>query len=88
MYAIGRVFIQLILDDSNQWHLVTFFSWKMILAETRYETHDSQLLAIVETFKTWKHYLEESQHEMLIFTNYNNLCRFMDMKNLSFEQIC
>ena len=59
----------------------------MIPAETRYETHDSELLAIVEVFKTWKYYLEGSQHEVLILTNYNNLLQFMDIKSLSSRQV-
>ena len=57
-YTISEVFSQLILDDLGRWHPVTFFSCKMIPAETRYEMHDSEFLAIIETFKTWKHYLE------------------------------
>ena len=51
-YAIGRVLSQLTSDDSGQWHSIAFYSKKMIPAETRYELHDSELLAIVETFKT------------------------------------
>ena len=51
-YAIGGVLSQLILGNSGQWHMVAFFSRKMIPAETRYKTHDSELLAIVEVFKT------------------------------------
>ena len=51
-YAIGGVFSQLTSDDSGRWHPVAFFSQKMISAETRYETYDSELLAIVEAFKT------------------------------------
>ena len=35
-----------------QWHPVAFFSKKMILAKTQYETHHQELRAIVETFKT------------------------------------
>ena len=45
----------------------------MIPAETCYETHDGELLAIVEAFKTWRHYLEGCKHKMLVFTNYKNL---------------
>ena len=30
-------------------------------AEGNYETHDAELLAIVEGFKTWRHYLEGAQ---------------------------
>ena len=59
----------------------------MILAETRYETHDGELLAIVEAFKTWRHYLEGSQHEVLVLTDHNNLRRFMETKNLSSRQV-
>ena len=59
----------------------------MIPAETRYETHNGELLAIVEAFKTWRHYLEGSQHEVLILTNHNNLRRFMETKSLSSRQV-
>ena len=51
-YAIGGVLNQLISDDSGRWHTMAFFSWKMISAKTRYETHNGELLAIVEAFKT------------------------------------
>ena len=87
-YAIGGVLSQLTSDDLGQWHLVTFFSQKMISTETRYETHDSELLAIVEAFKTWKYYLEGSQHEMLVLIDYNNIRRFMETKSLSSRQVC
>ena len=51
-YAIGGVFSQLISDNLGQWHPVAFFSRKMIPTETKYETHDGELLAINEAFKT------------------------------------
>ena len=51
-YVIGGVFSQQTSDDLSQWHLVVFFSRKMIPAETWYETHDGELLAIVKAFKT------------------------------------
>ena len=86
-YAIGGVLSQLTLDDSGRWHPVAFFSRKMIPAETRYETHNDKLLAIVETFKTWKHYLEGSRQEVLVLTDHNNLRRFMDTKSLSSRQV-
>ena len=86
-YAIGGILSQLILDNLVQWHLVAFFSKKMIPAETRYETQDDELLAIVEAFKTWRHYLKWSQHEVLVFTDYNNLRRFMKTKSLSSRQV-
>ena len=51
-YAISGIFSQLTLDNSGQWHPVIFFLRKIILTETKYETHNVELLVIVETFKT------------------------------------
>ena len=96
-YAIGGVLSQLASrtspdgvvtkTDLDQWHPVAFFSRKMILAETWYKTHDKDFLAIVEVFKTWRHYLKGHKHEVFVFTDHNNLCRFMDTKNLSSKQV-
>ncbi len=74
-------------SEIGQWHPVAFFSRKMIPAETRYKTYDQELLAIVEAFKTWRHYLEGCKYEVLVLTNHNNLRRFMDTKSLSFCQV-
>ena len=100
-YTIGRVLNQLILDyltsdsapistksDFGQWHPVTYISRKIIPVETRYKIYNSELLAIVEAFKTWRHYLEGCKYKVLVLTDYNNLCRFMDTKNLSSRQVC
>ena len=96
-YAIGGVLSQLASETSSdgvvtkadlgQWHLVVFFSRKMILTETQYETHNGKFFAIIEVFKTWRHYLEDCKHEILVFTDHNNLLRFMDMKSLSSRQV-
>ena len=84
-YVIGSVLSQ--LPNSGQWQPMTYYSQKMILAKTRYKTYDDELLAIVEAFKTWQYYLEDCKYQMLVFTNYNNLCCFMEMKSLSFCQV-
>ena len=49
-YAIGGVLNQLTLNNLRQWHPVVFFLQNMISAKTRYETHNNELLAIVEVF--------------------------------------
>ncbi len=59
----------------------------MILAETWYKTHNQELLAIVEAFKTWHHYLEDCKYEVFVFTDHNNLRQFMDTKSLSACQV-
>ena len=60
---------------------------KIIPAETRYKTHDSELLAIVKVFKTWRHYLKSCKHEILVLIDHNNLRYFMDTKSLSSRQV-
>ena len=60
----------------------------MISAKTRYKTHNAKLLAIIEAFKTWRHYLEGYKHKVLVLINHNNLWRFMDTKSLSSKQVC
>lgn len=84
-YAIGGVLSQ--LTDLGQWHPVAYFLRMMIPAETKYETHDGELLAFVEAFKTWRHHLKKYKHKVLVFTNHNNLCRFMDTKSLNSRQV-
>ena len=59
----------------------------MIPVEIRYETHNSELLAIVKAFKTWRHYLKSCKPEVLVLTNHNNLRRFIDTKSLSSRQV-
>ena len=85
-YAIGGILSKL-TGENGHWHSVAFFSRKMIPAETRYKTHDQELLAIVEAFKTWRHYLEGCKFEVLVLTDHNNLRRFIDTKSLSSRQV-
>lgn len=75
-------------SDISLWHLVTFFSLKIISAKIRYETYNQDLMAIVEVFQTWHHYLEGYQYEVFVFTHYNNFYWFIDTKNLSSCLVC
>jgi hypothetical protein len=48
-FAIAAILSQ--LQEDGQWRPVAFWWRKLILAETCYETHDQELLAIVAVFK-------------------------------------
>ena len=85
-YAIGRVLSQL-TNDLDRWHPVAYFSRKIIPAKTRYETYNSEFSAIVEAFKTWRHYRKGCKHKVLVLIDHNNLQQFMDTKNLSSCQV-
>ena len=60
----------------------------MIPAETCYETHNAELLAIVKAFKHWRYYLEGCQYKVLVLIDHNNLRRFINTKSFSFRQVC
>ena len=55
--------------------------------ERNYETHDGEMIAIVEAFKQWQHYLEGARHQILVLTDHHNLKKFMETKRLSDRQI-
>jgi hypothetical protein len=68
------------------WHPVAFWSRKLTDAECNYQTHDQELLAIVEAFRQWRHYLEGSQHTVQVLADHANLQYFMKTTELSRRQ--
>ena len=65
---------------------VNFYSRKCSSAEQNYNTYDRELLAIVETPKQWRHYLEGTNHKVLIRCDHKNLEYFQISKVLSRRQ--
>lgn len=59
----------------------------MQLAKRNYKTHDAELLAIVEGFKIWYHYLEGVTHIISVLIDPNNLKKFMETTHISGRQI-
>ena len=73
--------------DLGQWHLIAFFFRKIIPTKTRYKTYNDKLLAIIEKYKTWCHYLEDCKHEVFVLMDHNNFCHFINIKSLSSKQV-
>ena len=59
---------------------------KAVVNKTSYKTYDLKFLVIIEVFKQWCHYLEESSHSIKILIDHNNLCEFMNVKMLNKRQ--
>lgn len=59
----------------------------MISTETRYKTHNGELLAIIKAFKNWRHYFKDYKHKVFVLTDYNNLCQFINIQSLSFRRV-
>jgi len=65
---------------------VNFHSRKCSPPEQNYDTYDRELLAIVETMKQWRHYLEGANHRILIQCDHKDLEYFQTSKVLSRRQ--
>ncbi|KAH9255964.1 hypothetical protein BASA81_006002 [Batrachochytrium salamandrivorans] len=59
-YAISGVLSQ--YDDSNTLRPIAFYARQMNSAEQNYEIYDKELLAVVESFKHWRHFLQGGLH--------------------------
>ncbi len=75
------------LNNKKCLHFIAFYNRKFTDAELNYEIHDKKLLAIVNSFKQWRVYLEEFKHQIQVYTNHKNLLYFMIMKVLNRRQI-
>jgi transposase InsO family protein len=84
-FAAGAILSQLASD--GQWHPVAFWSRKFIPAEMNYKVHDQELLAIIESFRHWRHYLAGASHPVIVLTDHHNLVGFMNLTKLGGRQI-
>ena len=60
-FAMAAILLQPSDTDvptEKHWKPVAFWSKKFTGPSLRWHTHDKELSAIVESFKTWRHYLE------------------------------
>lgn len=80
-FALGAVLSQ--PDKDGRLHPVAFHSRKFTAAEINYEIHDKELLAIVDLFQEWRHFLEGAQHPVTVHTDHKNLEYFMSAKVLN-----
>lgn len=83
-YAIAGVLSQ--YDDEGRLRPVAFFSRKMSPAELNYEIHDKEMLAIIESLREWRHYLEGTTNPITIYTDHRSLEYFMSTKQLNRRQ--
>jgi len=83
-YAIAGILS--VHTDNNDIHPVAFYSHTLLGSELNYDTHNKELLAIFEAFKTWRHYLKSPCHTIDIITNHKNLKYFTTMKTLTRRQ--
>ena len=83
-YAVAAI-LSITLSD-GEIHPVAFYSRTLTTSELNYDTHDKELLAIYESFRTWRHYLEGSATPIDVVTDHKNLEYFSTTKILSRRQ--
>jgi hypothetical protein len=82
-FAISAIISQL---HNSHWHPVAFYSRKCIPAECNYDVPDREMLAVVESMRHWRHYLEGARHPIQVLSDHKNLTSFMSTKVLNRRQ--
>ena len=54
--------------------------------ERNYEIHDKEMLAIIFAMEEWRHFLEGSEHKLVVWTDHKNLEYFRSAKKLNRRQ--
>src|ERR1700744_6329530 len=70
-YAMGAVLMQ--CNDTGILHSVAFFSKTMNDAQQKYDIYNQELLALVEMFRHWRHYLHQPAFKVKVHTDHANL---------------
>ena len=73
-FALGSILSQ--QGDDEKLHHVSFHSRKFDHIEINYEIHEKELLAIVDSFTQWRHFLKGSSHQVIVFSDHKNLAYF------------
>ena len=83
-FAIGSILSQ--YDNKGTLHPIAYYNRKLKSAEINYEIHDKEMLAIIDSFIHWRHYLEDTPHQTLVLTDHRNLEYFLTAKKLNRRQ--
>ncbi|TPX08981.1 uncharacterized protein E0L32_009560 [Thyridium curvatum] len=73
-------------DEEGRVHPVAFYLKKLNGPELNDQIHDKELMAIIEAFREWKHYLTGTKHPVKVYTDHKNLTNFTTTKALNKRQ--
>lgn len=73
-------------DTNGAWHPCAFLSHSFTAAERNYKIYDRELLAIIKSLETWRHYLHGSTFPIIILTDHKNLTYFRTAQQLNRRQ--
>ncbi|KAI0991997.1 hypothetical protein K3495_g16189, partial [Podosphaera aphanis] len=84
-YVMGACLSQ--FDNMNVLRPVAYFSKKLTPAESNYEIHDKELLAVVSALEQWRGELIGLKYPFTVLSDHKNLQYFMSSKKLSERQV-
>ena len=86
MDASGTAYAGILSQQwKDGWHPIAYFSRKFSGPELHYPVYDKELMAIVMSFRQWRHYLE-GVPEIEVWSDHANLKRFMSQTVLNGRQ--
>ncbi|KAI0994041.1 hypothetical protein K3495_g14141 [Podosphaera aphanis] len=84
-YVMGACLPQ--FDDRKILRPVAYYSRKLSPAESNYEIHDKELLAVVSALDVWRSELTGLKDPFIVLSDHKNLQYFMTSKKLSERQV-
>ncbi|TAQ83095.1 hypothetical protein B7494_g8581 [Chlorociboria aeruginascens] len=82
-FALAGILSQKFEDGC--WHPIAYYSRKFNGAEMNYPVYDKEMMAIVCSFRHWRHYLQGAE-PIEVWSDHENLTRFMKQVNLNGRQ--
>ena len=73
-------------DDEGKWRPVAFMSKALNDAERNYKIYDKEMLAVMQGFYEWAHYLKGNDAVTEVLTDHQNLTYFRKPQNLNRRQ--
>jgi len=80
-FVLGVYLLQKHID--RVWHLVVYYSRKLILLELNYDIYNKELLNIITAFKEWRVFLQSITELFIVKIDYKNLIGFLTIKELN-----
>jgi len=74
-FTLGAILSQ--IGGDEKLHPIAFHLRKFSATEINYEIDDKELLAIVDSSKKWRQFLEGTQHPIIVYIDHKNLEYFM-----------
>ena len=73
-FATGAILSQ--VASNGKWHLYAYISKLLSLMEYNYLIYNKELLAIIQAFEAWQHYLEGTKYLVDVWIDHKNLNGF------------